>query len=301
MKIHASLTTIPSRLPHLTICIKSILKDKGFDDVILNIPEKTLSGKPYPEEELNILQTKFGARLIINRIPVDYGPITKLVGCLDRVTDPDDVIVVFDDDRQLVKSITGLIKERMKTEINTVYSLGGWCFGKGYRIRVDNLVDEEVDSIMGTTCIAFRRNIIDKEGLLNYRANDPRLVKLDDLRISGYLSSKGIRRISIGVNAKTYLRDIEYEGTEKLSGNMKFWVDNKAVIDQFVKEGIFNKSSSSVGTSMELLVFSLIACIAFLIIAGYLFYKGSLYYAVFILLSIFLGVLSYVSLQNFIM
>lgn len=301
MKFYASLTTIPSRLPHIGLCIKYILRDKGFEQVILNVPEKTLSGKTYPEEELTKLQNTFGERLHINRIPKDFGPITKLVGCLDLVTDPEDVVVVFDDDRQLMKSITGLIGDRISGEINSVYSLGGWCFGTGYRIRVDNLVDEEVDSLMGTTCIAFQRKLIDKDDLLNYKSTDQRLIKLDDLRISGYLSSRGIRRVSMGVNAKIYLRDIEYPGTEKLSNNARFWMDNKAVIDEFVREGIFNKSSSSIGSSMEFFVFSLLTSVILLIVAGYLFYRGSLYYSLFVILSIFLAIVSYISLQNFIM
>jgi len=300
--IIASLTTIPSRLPFLKRTISSILADRGFDKVILTIPSKTLKGQEYPVEEITKLAKHFGAgdRFLINRIPEDYGPITKLVGCLDIITDQETVIVVFDDDRELLKPVSRVFQQRCVSDPSCAYSLGGWCFGSGYRIQVENIEDVEVDTLMGTTCIAFRRNLINKEDLLNFRREDRRLDKLDDMRISGYLSSKGNRRISVGLNAREYLRDIEYQGTEKLSGNFNFWVDNKAVIDQLRKEGVF-KIKSSEGSSFEAFVFYII--IAILVLLGGLWniYNRRTYGYILLPTALVFACLAIVQIQSFIL
>jgi len=300
--IVASLTTIPSRLPFLQKTISSILADRGFDKVILTIPSKTLKGHDYPVEEITKLSKKFNGsdRFLINTIPEDYGPITKLVGCLDIITDPETVIVVFDDDRQLLKPVSRIFHQRCVSDPSCAFSLGGWCFGSGYRIQVENIEDVEVDTLMGTTCIAFRRDLINKEELLNFRREDKRLVKLDDMRISGYLSSKGKRRISVGFNAREYLKDIEYQGTEKLSGNFNFWVDNKAVIDQLRKEGIF-KIKSSEGSSFEAFVFYIILSVLVLLGGLWSIYNRRTYGYILLVAGLIFACLAIVQIQSFIL
>jgi hypothetical protein len=250
MPIYASLTTIPSRLPHIEPCLKSILADQGFDKVFLNVPILSLKGKPYPDEELKTLQVNLGDRLVIHRVPKDHGPITKLVGALDVIMDSEDMIVVFDDDRELLNPVSQLFASRIEANPLQAYSLGGWCFGKSYKVQLINPADIEVDSLMGTTCIAFCRGLVNVDDLLSFKSDDSRLSKLDDMRISGYWASRGIKRVVIGGRVKDFLRDIKYPGTESLSGNIRFWMDNKAVIDQLAKEGLF-KMDSSGGLAVE--------------------------------------------------
>lgn len=298
MTIVASLTTIPSRLPHLEPCLSSILKDQGFEKIILTIPLETLRGNTYPDDIIENLKNKLGERLVVYRIPKDFGPITKLVGCLDIIDDPETIVVVFDDDRELLKPISNLFSRRIEQNPNQVYSLGGWCFGKGYRVHLTNPLDVEVDSIMGTTCIAFRRGLVDKKDLLNFRREDNRLLKLDDMRISGYFSSKRVKRFAVGGDVRSYLKDIEYIGTEKLSTNVRFWMDNKAVIDDLYRQGLFSSETSG-GLSLELFV--VIAIISFILI-GYglfnIYKKERIGYLTFIL-GLFTGIVAFFHLRSF--
>lgn len=298
MTVIATLTTIPSRLPHLEHCLTSILKDQGFEKIVLTIPLKTLRGNTYPDDIIENLKNKLGERLVIHRIPKDFGPITKLVGCLDVIDDPETIIVVFDDDRELLKPISNVFSRRIEQNPNQVYSLGGWCFGKGYRVHLTNPLDVEVDSIMGTTCIAFRRGLVDKKELINFRREDPRLLKLDDMRISGYFSNKGVKRFAVGGDVRSYLRDIEYIGTEKLSTNVRFWLDNKAVIDELYHQGLFSSETSG-GLSLELFV--VITIISFILI-GYglinVYRKERIGYLIFIL-GLFTGIVAFFHLRSF--
>ena len=300
MKIHASLTTIPSRLPHLDQSLSSILRDEGFDRVILTIPRVTIKGFAYPETEIERLQTKFGERLVIHRIPRDYGPITKLVGGLDYVENPDDIIVVFDDDRELLNKVSQLFLLKLIENPDRVYSLGGWCFGGGYKIHVSNQSDIEVDSLMGTTCIAFRRGVIDKRELLGFRRKDRRLIKLDDLRISGYLASRGVKRVSVGGDVRKFLRDLEYPNTEKLSSNLQFWLDNKSVIDDLYKQGLF-KIHGEGGMSMDLFVILVLGSVTGIVYGLYKIYlKEKIGYGMF-LAGLVIWVFAFFKLRSFIL
>jgi glycosyltransferase involved in cell wall biosynthesis len=96
-----TLTTIPSRLHDLNeqgiqLCINSLL-DQSYQEyeIHFNIPHRSeLTGESYdpiPEwltshEKIKIFRCE------------DTGPITKLLGTLDRVNDPDAIIIVVDDD-----------------------------------------------------------------------------------------------------------------------------------------------------------------------------------------------------------
>jgi hypothetical protein len=257
-----------------------------------------LRGKTYPEEDIASLQEKLGERLVINRIPKDYGPITKLVGSLDIVKDPETVIVVFDDDRELIKPVSNLFSRRIEQNPMHAYSLGGWCFGRGYQVHITNPLDVEVDSLMGTTCIAFRRDRVVKEELLNFRREDVRLTKLDDMRISGYWASKGVKRFSVGGNVRSYLRDIEYVGTEKLSTNLRFWLDNKAVIDDLYRQGLFVMEGSG-GISLELFFVIAIISLGLIVFGLYnIYWKNRIGYVSF-LLGIITGLMAFFHLRQF--
>lgn len=271
MKIYASLTTIPSRLDKIDEPLRAILKD-DFEGVFLNLPLESRRGRPYPQESIDALVKRMDSKkLIITRVDVDHGPITKLVGSLHRV-EPGDFIVVFDDDRVAKKSVCKVFRREFENNPNAVYSLGGWIrggFPRRYRNVLRNKTTVPVDSLMGVTCIGFRANTIDRDQLLGFRSEDKRLDNLDDMRISGYLASRGIVRFSIGADPKDYLSDL-YMGTESLSGSMGFWFINKQVMDDFHREGLFSTKSAFDGVSIEAFVLFILFC---LFAFGFFFYK----------------------------
>lgn len=267
-KIVAGLTTIPCRLNIIDQCLQSILSDKGFSEVILNIPYVSRKGIPYPEADIEKLRMRINnPRLVINRVSEDHGPITKVTGCLDYVKDPETVIVIFDDDREVVGPVSKKMLEKVTENPGRVYSFGGWIRGSGigkYQFVNYNSEDSLIDVVMGVTCIGFRRGIIDKRELLDFEKSDPRFTRLDDIRISGYLARKNVDRISIGGSPRLYLRDIEYPGTEKLSGTVKFWQDNISCMDKLSDMGLFKVNSIS-GLPMILYAVLLLSSIGLIV------------------------------------
>jgi hypothetical protein len=103
--IYISLTTVPLRLKYWNLFkqnLESLLHQKTDKDyrVIVSIPffyaMKNNEEYVIPDEMLEF--AKNNPRLIINREEVDYGPILKTIGGVKYATNPDDYIIVLDDD-----------------------------------------------------------------------------------------------------------------------------------------------------------------------------------------------------------
>lgn len=98
-KIIVTLTTIPERLScgKLEKTLDSIYNQTLKPDiVIINIPLVTLKGKKYDPVKLKNLEEKY-PNIIINRVPDDFGPITKIVPTLKFVNDNDKIVIIDDD------------------------------------------------------------------------------------------------------------------------------------------------------------------------------------------------------------
>jgi hypothetical protein len=238
----------------------------------LNIPEVSRRGVVYDNEEIEDLRKSLSYsdnRFVVNRVDKDYGPITKLIGTLMWTSDPEDIIVVFDDDRKLIKPVSAYFKECLEeVDGRGVFSLGGWIRGDGwgkYQFVNSNTKTLKVDVVMGVTCIGLMRKMVDKDELLAFQADDPRFDKLDDIRISGYFASKDIPCFSMGGSPRLYLKDIDYKGTEKLSGTVNFWKENIMCMNKLSDMGIFKVHPSSItesGLSMiSFAIFTLVGLI----------------------------------------
>lgn len=275
MKIYASLTTTPSRLDKIDDTLRSILKDR-FDKVFLNLPYVSRRGVRYADEAIELLLERMGSeKLVITRVDQDYGPVTKLIGSLSDI-ESDAFVVVFDDDRRVKKSVYKVFKTEFERNPRAVFSMGGWIrsgFPTRYKNFLRNTKTVPVDSVMGVTCIGFRRDLIDRDELLNFRREDSRLNNLDDMRISGYLASKGVTRFSIGVDPKTHLEDVYLGGG--LSNNISFWYSNKTVMDDFYKEGLFNTRDTGEGASIESLVLFLLLSLTIFAYIGFRYRRNA--------------------------
>jgi len=155
MIIVGSLTTLPKRLLHIRKTLISIQNQNLlFDNVYLNIPYKTIKGEEYiiPSD----LLLNFD-RIIINRCD-DQGSVTKLLPTLLLETDPETIIITFDDDmiydKDLVKNLVGGIQKHKDSCIGT----RGWIVGT-FPFLYQSVSDQEkeVDWLEGKTGIAYKR------------------------------------------------------------------------------------------------------------------------------------------------
>lgn len=131
MSIYISLTTVPERLAcwgPVSQNLNSLLKQNTNKEykVILNIPfiYKNRNTPYVIPPELEQL-SKQNSKLIINRIQTDRGPIEKLLGCFNLVTDPEDIIVALDDDHEYHEDMLEYILKKVEIYPEAVIGFRG--------------------------------------------------------------------------------------------------------------------------------------------------------------------------------
>lgn len=108
-KIYISLTTIPSRVNELEPILDSILdQTHNIEKILLNIPKYSLRFKTKYKIPIYLNKEKYINKLVIIECE-DYGPGTKLLGCLkyfSNMTNKKNIyIIIIDDDRILNKNL----------------------------------------------------------------------------------------------------------------------------------------------------------------------------------------------------
>tara|TARA_B100000902_G_scaffold373006_1_gene400524 strand:- start:995 stop:1744 length:750 start_codon:yes stop_codon:yes gene_type:complete len=137
--IYVSLTTIPERIinPWFYNNLKHLMNLNGNYKVILNVPYYfKRNNKPYiiPDNVKDLEKDN----LIINRINIDYGPLTKLYGTLLNDTIPDNsALLICDDDIVYNKDFITIIYNKYKVNSNKLYT---YCYNtiegyKGYMVK----------------------------------------------------------------------------------------------------------------------------------------------------------------------
>jgi hypothetical protein len=103
--IYISLTTVPLRMAEWNsakINLESLLNQKITHDykVVLNIPYyyRVKNNEPYVISDNLLKLAQDNPRLVINRVDIDNGPLTKILGVLNYSTNPEDILIVCDDD-----------------------------------------------------------------------------------------------------------------------------------------------------------------------------------------------------------
>ena len=199
-----TLTTIPSRLCQLdTQCaVESLCQQKcgGHSyEVHMNIPHvheysNTLYVLP---QWLLDLQSKY-AHLKVYRTD-DQGPNTKLVPTLQRITDPDALIIVCDDDLvQHPRTLISHIQLRHKYPKAAIGYDGlgvKRAFFNDHRDHFVNTVPEDikVKILQAYKTISYKRSFFDD----TYFSEFAKCSWNDDLLNSAYLASKKIDRVVV--------------------------------------------------------------------------------------------------------
>jgi len=129
--IYISLTTVPLRMEQTSEFKKnlgSLLSQKTNKEykILLNIPYKHRNGT----REYNIseeLQNFFNInnKIIINRIEKDYGPVVKITGALSYVTNPEDILIVCDDDHYYHEDMIEYHVKKINVYQNTIICFRG--------------------------------------------------------------------------------------------------------------------------------------------------------------------------------
>jgi len=203
MKPIITLTTIPTRLQtfheySLKYCIDSLM-NQNYDDyeIHFNIPfVNKLTNDEYiiPEWLKNLV----GEKLKIFRIETDLGPLTKILPTLERISDPEQIIIVLDDD--LIYH-SDLIKEQVNNQIkwdnpvgyDGIRSIDAYFGDVRDHFFTSNYKDSRVCILQHYKSVSYKRRHFDDD-IFQFCMDN--FSWSDDLVIAAYFSSKKIPRIA---------------------------------------------------------------------------------------------------------
>jgi len=190
----------------------------------------------------------YKTKVILNRCSVDYGPITKFAPVLDIEKDLDTYILTFDDDIIVHRDVVKRLKEKSVKYPNACLAFSGICVGSfpfPFHYVIDNTYDCPVDWIQGVHVVAYKRKFFTTlNELITFGDDTPlknELLFNDDHRISAYLASKNISRISIGYNIRDYLFRYR-DGQDDALSSRRFTLltEHCKIIDYFSKNRLYN-------------------------------------------------------------
>ena len=267
MRIVGSMTTLPDRLTTVVEPIRHILRQTyPLDALYINIPLQTLKGKTYNLPD-NFMQQFDGYRtkVVLNRCTHDYGPITKLAPTLELETDPQTYILTFDDDIIPQRNLVKTMHRKIQQYPNTCLGFSGVCLGNFpfyFQFVIDNKLDCPVDWIQGVHVVAYKRSFFTTVQELVTFGDDTQLKKNllfnDDHRVSAYLASKNIPRVSIGCNIRDFLFKYGEGQPDALSARHSDLVaEHFKIINHFSKEGLYHRTHTVTRSLLFLIVIGL--------------------------------------------
>jgi len=203
--VYLSLTTSPKRLNKVKNVLTSFPPSQ-YRQILLNLPEKFgRDQSTYNKSDIRKLTQQF-PKLVINRFSTDLGPLSKITPAMQRILDPEAIVISIDDDHGYP---AGMIVEIASKVILTNAVVGGsgqnidfWGIDtNGWpqkevqlvpSIRSGHLVP--VDVIEGFGAIGYKKKFVDVR-LMNSLANLSLDCFLsDDLVISYVLALHDIPR-----------------------------------------------------------------------------------------------------------
>jgi len=210
-RVVGTLTTMPDRYHKVVKTLRSLHdQTRKLDAIYLGVP--TLSRRlniPYPPitDEMAELCTVVSC--------TDFGPITKIVGGILQESDPNTVIISFDDDMMYPPNLVEVLVKHHQKYPDSALGSSGMLLRYScpmcaitpnennffYRIPKFPVPPEgrRVDSIYGYPGALYVRKFFpdnDKleEEFLKYSLVNHEMLMNDDIVISGYLSLKSVER-----------------------------------------------------------------------------------------------------------
>ena len=193
-KIILSMTTIPNRLndSHIGYRIGPVIQrlttlSYPNYEIHLNIPYvNKKNGEPYiiPEWLIN-----YSDKLKIFRTE-DYGSITKLIPTLDRITDPEQIIITVDDDLEYMDGfIEYHLKKRLEYPEDALGFAGIGSIGEGGHYCTSVNKDVRVKVLEGYKTASYKRKFFGDDFIEFSNGSWS-----DDIIISAYLGKNNIKK-----------------------------------------------------------------------------------------------------------
>lgn len=214
MKTVITLSTIPSRLSDtkygthgIVSCIES-LQNQTYNnyEIHFNIPYKSsYSGEDYIIPDWLEKYSK----VIVYRTE-DLGPVTKVVPTIQRISDPDTIIIVCDDDLVYHEE---MVEEHVKNQTSRDCAFGYDSLGTT-EPKFGDIRDHYVVSVpfemkgkimQHYKTVSYKRRYFEDDFFTDFVGK----TKSDDILLSAYMSKKGIQKIVLPYKKEQKLNTLE--------------------------------------------------------------------------------------------
>ncbi|MFT3671395.1 hypothetical protein [Aestuariivirga sp.] len=222
-----SLSTIPSRLPHIAPTLKSLLRQsRAPKRIVLNLPAYSL------REKTDYMVPDFLKALSAVEVIRcdDLGPATKLTPTLLRET-PSQAIIVVDDDRIYPPTLVAELEDAAAAAPDTAFAMCGWIVPPDLIDRPttvwSNLMLKApvplrarrlrkpvaIDILMEFAGYIVRPRFFDVAAIQNYAASPPEAFYVDDVWFSAHCRAAKVVLPARRYNYQPKLRRAFYERT----------------------------------------------------------------------------------------
>jgi hypothetical protein len=195
-----TLTTIPSRLPHIAATLKSLMRQsRAPARIILNLPDfSKRENAPYTVPAF--LQSLKSVQIVRCE---DLGPATKVVPTLLREP-PERKIIVVDDDRIYPANLVSDLEDAADRDVKSAFGMSGWVVPKDLTDRPTTIYANfrmlapapirarrlryrvPVDILQGLSGYIVRPCFFDLPRLTDYAGAPPESFFVDDVWISAH-------------------------------------------------------------------------------------------------------------------
>ena len=213
-KIIVTLTTIPSRIKQKIILntLNSLEKQRIKPDIIyINIPKISKKGEKYPITLLKKLIKPY-KNVKLNIINTDYGPITKIIPILNKISKKDNIIII-DDDVYYHKNV-------IYTLLNSGKNVAGFVGQKNNKWLCGEYYNGPVDFLETYAGVLYKGYIL-KDLYKTYNKYKKKCYYQDDIVIGKHIKTTGYTPTIIkcdkisshNAGNTTELRNINLKGT----------------------------------------------------------------------------------------
>lgn len=272
-RIVASLSCVPYRMSHIHLVIKNLLNQTHpLNAIYLHMPYRSRKGEIYSIPQ-SLFDLEDNTNFRINRIDEDLGPISKLIPVLDLETDPNTLIITFDDDILVGPNVVKILADKSVEYPNACLGFAGCCMGNFpfyYQLIKSGNSDTSVDWIQGVHGGVYPRKFFDKKELLDFPSSlelpkniHELLLVHDDHWISCYLEQKNIPRIVIASKSiRENFKEIKFrENYRALSSQHLYALKNHQLSWHLKNKGLLNKSSVPTTSIVFIAVLIIVICV----------------------------------------
>lgn len=202
MSVVLTMTTIPDRLSNglLKKCVDRLL-NLSYEDYELhfNIPshyKKSNQEYVIPQWMRDIDNPKLKLFTGVE----DHGPITKIVSTIQRITDPNTVIITVDDDLEYMDGFIEYHLEKRKQYPNSALGFAGICAYDG-SIHFATSVEKDVSVklLENYKTVSYLRSFFEDDFFTDFVEKH----WADDLVLSAYMAKQNIERIVLRYDQDT--------------------------------------------------------------------------------------------------